>query len=577
MKTNPPYRFSIFDFRFSIFSILLALLLTSAAPSRATVVSYAATNFFGGLALTNALTIEPSDDTGVTLFGGGFILGPAISPTLTNSSSTFSVFPGDYRLTWFNLPYSVMVAIPDTNVTLNIANLVNAGAGTYTYTNNANYLVYGSPGDAVPGTITEKISVGGGLTLTTNTVGSSKISVISLPSSNGIFGSFVGNGSNLVYLRATNIQANSGYLDMTIFSPYITTNLFFTQRGISNSFDGHNTSGQLGGTSNILEGGLSTWMIGGKGNLLYGGASDSAFIGGLSNRMDYGYQTVLLGGEANYSIQTYDGAIIGGKTNRLYGSRNIILGGKNNTIGTFGEDNTVLNGNRNVVANGTKVGNVIGGSDAEANYNYGFIWSGYFGGTNFASTADNQFLIRALGGVGINTNNPGTNQLQVNGNIESRSYTIGGTNLLQLLPIVATSNGIIATINTTSNSLLSIINTASNTVAVAALNAQTSANLASNSVVVASNSLVTLYGPRKAFTATIAATFTSQGQSFNTPLMPDGDYSVSLIPQDAATANSQWTNAWYVDTKSSSGFTIRIPVQNSFNLNFDCIVNDNTQ
>jgi hypothetical protein len=81
----------------------------------------------------------------------------------------------------------------------------------------------------------------------------------------------------------------------------------------------------------------------------------------------------------------------------------------------------------------------------------------------------------------------------------------------------------------------------------------------------------------KAFTATLASTFTSQGQGFNTPLMPDGTYSVSLEAQDDQTARSFATNAWHVGSKSSSGFSIFIPVQNNFQLNFDCIVKENTQ
>jgi hypothetical protein len=37
---------------------------------------------------------------------------------------------------------------------------------------------------------------------------------------------------------------------------------------------------------------------------------------------------------------------------------------------------------------------------------------------DFGSTTNNQFLIRAQGGVGINTNNPGSNALSVNGTVQ---------------------------------------------------------------------------------------------------------------------------------------------------------------
>ena len=138
---------------------------------------------------------------------------------------------------------------------------------------------------------------------------------------------------------------------------------------------------------------------------------------------------------------------------------------------------------------------------------------------------------------------------------------------------VAISN----TVPASSNNFMMYIAGVSNTV-VTASNANCGYTLSvSNSLkafaVGISNQIVSV----KAFTATLPATFTSQGQGFSTPLMLDGNYSVSLTPQDQATATSGTTNHWYVGSKNASGFTIYIPVQNAFNLNFDCTLKENTQ
>jgi len=55
------------------------------------------------------------------------------------------------------------------------------------------------------------------------------------------------------------------------------------------------------------------------------------------------------------------------------------------------------------------------GRRAKANHDGAFVWAD---STNaeFASTANDQFLVRANGGVGINTNAPTANTLTVGGN-----------------------------------------------------------------------------------------------------------------------------------------------------------------
>ena len=133
------------------------------------------------------------------------------------------------------------------------------------------------------------------------------------------------------------------------------------------------------------------------------------------------------------------------------------------------------------------------------------------------------------------------------------------------------------TVPVSSNAFMTYIAGVSNTV-VTASNANSGYTLSvSNSLKSFATGISNQIVSVKAFTATLPATFTSQGQGFSTPLMPDGNYSVSLTPQDQATATSEATNAWYVGSKNASGFTIYIPVQNPFQLNFDCTLKENTQ
>ncbi|MCK4606915.1 MAG: hypothetical protein KAU35_06430 [candidate division Zixibacteria bacterium] len=81
-----------------------------------------------------------------------------------------------------------------------------------------------------------------------------------------------------------------------------------------------------------------------------------------------------------------------------------------------GYNATVPGGNQNE-ASGTN--SFAAGRRAKAINDGAFVW-GDNTSADFASTGDNQFLVRASGGVGIGLNNP-TTALEVNGTIKSRS------------------------------------------------------------------------------------------------------------------------------------------------------------
>jgi len=111
------------------------------------------------------------------------------------------------------------------------------------------------------------------------------------------------------------------------------------------------------------------------------------------------------------------GAIGGGRynqagnddTNVSNSAFGTVSGGYHNTASGYGA--TVPGGRDNVSA-GSK--SLAAGYRAKANHNGTFVWADSQD-TDLASTADNQFLIRSSGGVGINTDTPGNYALRVSG------------------------------------------------------------------------------------------------------------------------------------------------------------------
>ena len=105
-------------------------------------------------------------------------------------------------------------------------------------------------------------------------------------------------------------------------------------------------------------------------------------------------------------IQSFAG---GGFANTASGVNSFVAGGNRNTAS--GPQAFVGGGMANS-AEGWR--SFAAGRRARAAHNGTFVWADN-ADTEFASTAGNQFLIRARGGVGINTNNPGGFDLSVDG------------------------------------------------------------------------------------------------------------------------------------------------------------------
>ncbi len=191
-----------------------------------------------------------------------------------------------------------------------------------------------------------------------------------------------------------------------------------------------------GGLSNVASKEYAT-ISGGFGNQAKG--RYSTIGGGQNNTTDNDHATVAGGGWN--SANAYRSTIGGGDGNIAGSNFSTISGGyKNKTIGSYSIEFSTIGGGRENTASGgyaTVPGgrlNTAGGDysfaagyKANANHTGAFVWSDK-SGEEFSSSGDNQFLIRANGGVGINKNNPQA-QLDVEGEVKADSVSITDLNV----------------------------------------------------------------------------------------------------------------------------------------------------
>lgn len=181
------------------------------------------------------------------------------------------------------------------------------------------------------------------------------------------------------------------------------------------------TGGVLGAT--ISGGGYSGYVNQVTANLgtVGGGFTNTAsgigatVGGGWSNNASGGYATV---GGGNTNLVSGGWATIGGgNQNTADGTTATVGGGMYNTAS--GKHATVPGGRDNVAGG---YYSFAAGYRAKANNDGAFVWADQTD-ADFASTAANQFLIRAAGGVGIGTTDP-LGALDVNGTIYQRGIQI---------------------------------------------------------------------------------------------------------------------------------------------------------
>ncbi len=175
------------------------------------------------------------------------------------------------------------------------------------------------------------------------------------------------------------------------------------------------------------------------GNTIAGGG----YSGGPNTILNDSRGNFIGAGSGNKIGANVDDAVIGGGFgNTVLSSRSFIGGGHSNTVDA-GVLSAVIPGGRNNLAGGNY--SLAAGYRAKALHFGTFVWADSQE-ADFTSTANNQFLIRAAGGVGIGTTNPAAS-LQVNGDVRLGSsgqfLAPGGVENLRFLRGVVSGAGAI--------------------------------------------------------------------------------------------------------------------------------------
>ena len=190
--------------------------------------------------------------------------------------------------------------------------------------------------------------------------------------------------------------------------------------GRTNFIRGTTYSAIGGGMSNRIDNGSNYSAIGGgESNRIDNSSEWSAIGGGYKNLVENGsFSSAIGGGDSNLISATTLSAIGGGYDNRMDNGSNssAIGGGIGNRIDTGSSLSAIGGGSSNVITSATwavipggysnRVEGDYGfaaGRQAKALHNGTFVW-GDSTNADIASTARNQFIVRASGGVTLFTN-----------------------------------------------------------------------------------------------------------------------------------------------------------------------------
>ncbi len=143
-------------------------------------------------------------------------------------------------------------------------------------------------------------------------------------------------------------------------------------------------------------------------------AIGAAVAGGGGNTAS-GRWAAILGGSSNMASAA-ESVVGGGRNNRATGPTSAVGGGGGNEAS--GEHAAIPGGDRNIASGTTSF---AAGRRANAVHDGTYVWADQSSPESFVSTADNQYLIRATGGVGIGTADP-TTELDVEGTVTATSF-----------------------------------------------------------------------------------------------------------------------------------------------------------
>ena len=195
-------------------------------------------------------------------------------------------------------------------------------------------------------------------------------------------------------------------------------------------------------------------IAGGFANTIQNGG-DYSFIGGGGRNTNSGYISLITGGRNNTIGPLADHSVInGGGDNRVTGSQTlpvyaVISGGQSNLVQTNAAYPTIGGGFGNTVRSNAQYATIPGGASnavagrfgfaagrrAQAVHDGAFVWADSTD-ADFASTTSNQFNIRAMGGVRLETS---TGSATLNGE-PILSGTVPGNSLAGTYPNAVTFN-----------------------------------------------------------------------------------------------------------------------------------------
>jgi len=155
-----------------------------------------------------------------------------------------------------------------------------------------------------------------------------------------------------------------------------------------------------GGPNRVEDNSHGVFIGAGSLNVVRPNSSDAVIAGGFGNGAS-GYATVVGGGQGNSIQSDATHSVLGGGylndigTNSAYSA---IGGGRDNNIAANSPYATISGGRNNTATSHA----FAAGTRAKANHTGAFVWADSQD-VDFASTANNQFSIRAGGGVRLNT------------------------------------------------------------------------------------------------------------------------------------------------------------------------------